>query len=73
MGVLSIDRTRDGIALKLGERARVEPEKLMALVSQRKGANFAPSRVLRLELDDLEKGRVLEVTRRALLQIKASG
>ena len=72
LGVVSIDRTRDGVAIKMAEKARVAPEKLMELVQQRSGASFTPSGVLRLELDEDEKDHSLEVARRVLLQIKAS-
>jgi transcription-repair coupling factor (superfamily II helicase) len=71
VGVISIDRTREGIAVKLAEKARVAPEKLMELISAREGANFAPSGVLRLALADEEKDEVLAVARRVLLQIRA--
>jgi transcription-repair coupling factor (superfamily II helicase) len=73
VGVVSIDRTREGIAIKLAEKARVSPEKLLELISNREGANFAPSGVLRLELDAQEKDEVLAVARRVLLQIRAAG
>jgi transcription-repair coupling factor (superfamily II helicase) len=71
VGVVSIDRTREGIAIKLAEKARVAPEKLMELIRVREGANFAPSGVLRLELNDEEKDQILAVARRVLLQIRA--
>jgi transcription-repair coupling factor (superfamily II helicase) len=72
-GVISIDRIRDGIAIKLTEKARVEPEKLMELVRVRSGATFTPNGVLRLTLTDEEKAQVLAVARRVLLQIRADG
>jgi transcription-repair coupling factor (superfamily II helicase) len=71
VGVISIDRIRDGIAIKLAEKARVAPEKLMELIRNRKGANFAPSGVLRLEFSEAEKDETLAVARRVLLQIRA--
>ena len=71
VGVVSIDRTRDGIAVKLAEKARVAPDKLMELIAAREGANFAPSGVLRLALSNEEKDEMLAVARRVLLQIKA--
>ena len=73
LGIISIDRTRDGMAVKMAEKARVAPEKLMELVSQRSGSSFTPSGVLRLELDEEEKDHTLEVARRVLLQIRADG
>ena len=73
VGVVSIDRIREGIAIKLAEKARVAPEKLMDLVRVREGATFAPSGVLRLALSEEERDEVLAVARRVLLQIKADG
>lgn len=77
MNVVSIDRTAaagiQGIAFKLSERARVAPEKLMLLVSEKgEGASFAPSGVLRLELNEDEQDRVLEIARDVLLEIRAA-
>jgi transcription-repair coupling factor (superfamily II helicase) len=71
VGVISIDRTKEGIAIKLTEKARVAPEKLMELIRVREGANFSPNGVLRLELNEEEKDEVLAVARRVLLQIRA--
>jgi transcription-repair coupling factor (superfamily II helicase) len=71
VGVISIDRTREGIAIKLAEKARVAPESLMELIRVRAGTNFAPNGVLRLELSAEEKDEVLAVARRVLLQIRA--
>jgi transcription-repair coupling factor (superfamily II helicase) len=73
VGVISIDRTQGGIALKLGEKARVAPEKLMALVSGREGASFAPTGVLRLALKEDERHAVLETARDVLQAIRAEG
>ena len=71
VGVISIDRTREGIAIKLAEKARVAPEKLLQLISAREGASFAPSGVLRLELNEEERDELLAVARRVLLQVRA--
>ncbi|HTF94016.1 MAG TPA: transcription-repair coupling factor, partial [Verrucomicrobiae bacterium] len=73
VGVVSIDRTREGIAIKLAEKARVAPEKLMELIRGREGASFTPGGVLRLELNEEEKDHALAVARRVLLQIRADG
>src|SRR2546429_7947904 len=73
VGIVSIDRIREGIAIKLAEKARVAPEKLMELIRAREGASFAPSGVLRLELSEEEKDHVLKVARRVLLQVGADG
>ncbi|MFN2454933.1 MAG: transcription-repair coupling factor [Pyrinomonadaceae bacterium] len=72
LNVVSIDRTPHGIAIKLGDNARVAPEKLMMLVAERTGVSFAPSGVLRLELSEEETKRVLETARDVLRQIGAA-
>jgi transcription-repair coupling factor (superfamily II helicase) len=46
--VLSIDRTKDGVAVKLNEDAHVDPVKLMALVESAEGNTFSPTGVLRV-------------------------
>lgn len=73
IGVISIDRMREGMAIKLAEKARAAPEKLMELIDAREGASFTPGGVLRLELSDDEMDHMLEVARRVLLQIRADG
>ncbi|HVF49313.1 MAG TPA: transcription-repair coupling factor, partial [Pyrinomonadaceae bacterium] len=72
LGVISIDLTPGGggIAVKLSPSARVAPEKLLALVGRREGANFAPSGVLRVELDDEEAERLIETAHGLLLEIR---
>ncbi|HEY0429166.1 MAG TPA: transcription-repair coupling factor [Pyrinomonadaceae bacterium] len=51
MRVVSIDKTKDGLAIKLGENARVAPEKLMEFLSKNETANFSPSGILRVVID----------------------
>ncbi|MDT4895729.1 MAG: hypothetical protein QOH25_806 [Acidobacteriota bacterium] len=70
VGVISIDRTPTGVAIKLGERARVAPEKLMALIGARAGATFTPSGVLRIDLNEQEADSALETARGVLLEIR---
>ncbi|MBA2524517.1 MAG: transcription-repair coupling factor [Pyrinomonadaceae bacterium] len=70
VGVISIDKTADGIAIKFGEKARISPERLSILVSTRAGATFTPSGVLRLDLSDEETDIVLRVAREALLELR---
>ncbi|HEX8922772.1 MAG TPA: TRCF domain-containing protein, partial [Pyrinomonadaceae bacterium] len=69
VGVISIDRTPTGIAIKLGERARVAPEKLMALIAGREGTTFTPNGVLRVDLSEKEMDMALETARGVLLEI----
>jgi transcription-repair coupling factor (superfamily II helicase) len=71
IGVISIDRTSSGVAIKLGEKARVAPEKLMALLASHEGASFTPNGVLRLDFDEKEADGALETARGVLLEIRA--
>ena len=73
LGVVSIDRTPGGAAVKLSEKARVAPEKLLALVSGRAGATFSPSGVLRLELSEEERDTLIETVHGLLLAVGAAG
>ncbi len=50
MAIISIDKTADGIAIKLGETARVSPDKLMQFLSENEGSNFSPSGILRVNI-----------------------
>ncbi|HVG38666.1 MAG TPA: hypothetical protein VM870_05230, partial [Pyrinomonadaceae bacterium] len=69
VGVISIDRTPQGIAIKLSEKARVAPEALLALVKERQGATFTPTGVLRLALSEDETEQILETAQGVLLKI----
>jgi transcription-repair coupling factor (superfamily II helicase) len=73
IGVLSIDKTAEGVALKFSEKARISPEKLGAYVSEREGRIFTPTGVLRLKLNDEEQDQVLDTVRGALLQLRLDG
>jgi hypothetical protein len=67
--VLSLDRTPTGVAIKLSEKARVAPEKLLALVAERAGTTFTPNGVLRVELGEDEAEDVIETAHGLLLRI----
>jgi transcription-repair coupling factor (superfamily II helicase) len=72
VGAVSIDRTPNGVAIKLSEKARVAPEKLLALVGEREGASFSPSGVLRVELPEEESEELIETARGLLLRVSAA-
>ena len=72
LGVVSIDRTPAGAAVKLSEKARVAPEKLLALVSGRAGATFSPGGVLRVELSEEERDALIETVHGLLLAVAAA-
>ncbi|MEJ7713168.1 MAG: TRCF domain-containing protein [Pyrinomonadaceae bacterium] len=69
LGVISIDRTPSGIAIKLSEKARVSPESLLGLVKDRQGATFTPNGVLKLPLTEQETEDILGAAHEMLLGI----
>jgi transcription-repair coupling factor (superfamily II helicase) len=71
VGVVSIDRTPTGLAVKLKETARVSPDRLLELVSRGDGASFSPSGVLRIEAGPDED--LIGRARGALLEVAAGG
>ena len=50
MGIISVDRSGTMLAIKLSDSAKVDPDKLMALVSQNEKASFSPNGILRVEI-----------------------
>jgi transcription-repair coupling factor (superfamily II helicase) len=48
MRIVSIDRTPEGFAIKLGENARVAPERLMQYLAENEGSSFSPNGILRV-------------------------
>jgi transcription-repair coupling factor (superfamily II helicase) len=72
IGVVSIDKTADGVAIKFSEKARIEPEKLAILVKTRADASFTPSGVLRLNQAGEESSGVLRLAHAALLELRAN-
>jgi transcription-repair coupling factor (superfamily II helicase) len=72
LGLLSIDRTPDGVAIKFSEKARISPEKLAQYISSHEGTTFTPNGVLRLVLTEDEQDNVLDVARDVLLGLRAS-
>ena len=72
VGAISLDRTPTGLAVKLFEKARVAPEKLLALVQQRPGVTFTPNGALKLPLEPQEQENLLDVARSVLLAIRST-
>jgi transcription-repair coupling factor (superfamily II helicase) len=72
LGIVSIDRTPDGVAIKFSEKARISPEKLGEFVTATSGAVFTPNGVLRLVLTEDEQDEVLDVARAVLLRLRAA-
>ncbi len=61
--ILSIDKTNDGFAVKLGENAKVSPEKLMGFLTENESAAFSPGGVLRVAT---REGNLIEAARTVL-------
>ena len=72
VGVLSIDRTPDGIALKFSEKARISPARLAEFVQKREGSTFAPTGVLRMSLLEEELDEIFHIAHATLLELGAT-
>jgi transcription-repair coupling factor (superfamily II helicase) len=48
MRLVSVDKTRDGFAVKLNENSKVAPEKLMDFLAKNEGSTFSPNGILRV-------------------------
>jgi transcription-repair coupling factor (superfamily II helicase) len=70
MRVMSVDKTLNGIAFKLTERADVNPEKLMDLVNSQDNVSFSPNGVLRVPLSEEESQQILDSARQILYEIR---
>jgi transcription-repair coupling factor (superfamily II helicase) len=68
MRIISIDKTKDGLAIKLGENARVAPEKLMEFLSKNETASFSPTGILRVVIN---VENLIEAARLVLEEISA--
>ncbi|MCA1594237.1 MAG: transcription-repair coupling factor [Acidobacteria bacterium] len=73
MGVISIDRTPAGLAVKLRETARVSTDNLMALVAKNEGVTFSPNGVLRVETNEGDGEELIGKAHRVLLEIRGEG
>lgn len=64
--VIAVDKTPDGIAIKLGEKSLIEPEKLALFIESVEGTAFSPTGILRVPF---RGGNVLEHAREVLTRI----
>ncbi|HXH70869.1 MAG TPA: transcription-repair coupling factor, partial [Pyrinomonadaceae bacterium] len=67
MRVLSVDKTLNGFAVKLGENAKVAPEKLMQFLAGNPESSFAPSGVLKVST---KEENLIETARRTLEELR---
>ena len=54
MAIVSVDRTADGVAIKLGDSAKVDPERLLTFVNGTEGSSFSPSGILRVVVNNAD-------------------
>ena len=66
MAIVSIDKTADGVAIKLGNAARVSPEKLVQFMAENEGSVFSPTGILRVSV---ENANPITTAQRTLEQI----
>jgi transcription-repair coupling factor (superfamily II helicase) len=62
LGIISIDREADRLAVKFTENAKIDADKLIAMVSAG-SASFAPSGVLKIKLDSQDDAAVFDDVR----------
>jgi transcription-repair coupling factor (superfamily II helicase) len=70
LGVLSIDKTTDGVALKFSDKARISTDKLAAFINAREGRVFTPTGVLKLKLNEAEQDNLLDTVRGVLMELR---
>jgi transcription-repair coupling factor (superfamily II helicase) len=67
--VKSIDRERDGIAIKFHEKTPVQPDKLVELVSANPGTVLSPNGVLKIQSAGLMPNEIFPSLRSLLLEL----
>ena len=71
LGIERIDRRHGALQIKFHEQTRVDPVKLMNLVSRTRGAQFTPAGVLQVPLDGLAApGAVLSFVKERLGELR---
>lgn len=69
LGIISIDREGDRLAVKFTEQAKIDPDKLIAMVSSG-SASFAPSGVMKIKLDAEDDAAVFVGVRELLRRLQ---
>jgi transcription-repair coupling factor (superfamily II helicase) len=54
LGILSIDRIADSLAIRFSEKSRINPNSLMKLLAKNPNAKFTPNGVLKVKMKDNE-------------------
>lgn len=63
MGIVSVDRAGENLAIKLSENAKVDPERLLSLVAESDDRSFSPNGILRLPIDRDPIGTAIDTLR----------
>lgn len=71
VGVLSIDRTADGLALKFSEKAGASTEKLFDMLRVNSRASFTPNGILRIRIDGNRDETPIQMAHHTLLEVSA--
>ena len=74
LGLISIDRVGESLAIKLSEKAKLEPQKLLQFIKGNNAASFSPNGVLKLKLlanEEEISARVFATLRHFLQAVKA--
>jgi transcription-repair coupling factor (superfamily II helicase) len=71
LGVASVDRKRDQIAIKFTEAAHIDPERLARFVSSERGAQFTPAGVLKFNVKSTAADHVLGRVQELLIALSA--
>lgn len=73
LGIVAIDRIKDSFSIKLSEKAKIDPEKLMRLLEENKAASFSPTGVLKLKLEagEFEDKRVFAELKSLLARLQS--
>ena len=71
LGIVTIDRVGESVAIRLSEKARVEPDRLLKLLAENPAASFTASGVLKVKISEAGAGSVIfETLERLLAQLQ---
>ncbi|MGE5114086.1 MAG: TRCF domain-containing protein, partial [Acidobacteriaceae bacterium] len=73
LGVVGIERKRDLVNIRFGEKAEVDPGKLAQFVARNKGAQFTPAGILKFTMKAASPEAILSGLRELLAQLAQEG
>jgi transcription-repair coupling factor (superfamily II helicase) len=71
-GIEAIDRRGGGVNIKFHPGAAIDPRRLMQLVSETPGAQFTPAGVLRVPVEPLPPGELMQALRARIGELASS-